>query len=120
MDSQYATYIEGWKRRREKEEQELNALREVALVKAQKAADFLAQRYKVKKVILFGSLVTQRYKRDSDIDLAVEGLEKQLYFKALTEVERVVNSTVDIKPLEEAKGFFLEQINKKGRVLFEK
>lgn len=35
--------------------------------------DLLAQKYRVKKVILFGSRARGDYKRTSDIDLAVDG-----------------------------------------------
>lgn len=53
---------------------------------ARRCAQFLRSKYKVKRVILIGSLVKGFFHDRSDIDLVVEGLAPELYIKALTEL----------------------------------
>lgn len=90
-----------------------------ALKEAKNACLLLAKKYGVKKVVLFGSLVIGKYKRGSDIDLAVEGLKTESYIEALVEVERFTGMTFDIKLMEECKGFLRERITKEGKILYE-
>jgi len=54
---------------------------------ARTAATLLKERYGVSRVRVFGSLLYEgRFHRGSDIDLAVEGLKIDDYWKALAEV----------------------------------
>ncbi len=53
---------------------------------ARKCAKLLKEKYKVKRIFLIGSLVKGIVHERSDIDLVVEGLEPEVYIKALTEV----------------------------------
>ena len=53
---------------------------------AKKCADILKDKYKVRRIILIGSLVKGIVHEKSDIDLVVEGLEPSLYIKALTDL----------------------------------
>lgn len=63
---------------------------------AKNCADILKHKYKVKKVILVGSLVTGRVHEKSDIDLVVEGLESSLYIKALTELWDILPAGIEL------------------------
>lgn len=116
----YATYIISWKERKLEEEKKRRLLQKKGFELAEKAAHFLAKRYNIKKVVLFGSLVRGRYKKDSDIDLAVEGLRKEDYIRALAEVESLVGRPIDIKPLEGCGEFFKKRVERGGKVLYEK
>ncbi|MBI5025847.1 MAG: nucleotidyltransferase domain-containing protein [Nitrospirae bacterium] len=115
----YTEYIKAWKQREAIEEEELKAERKRALSKAKRAAIFLAEKYGVEKVILFGSLPKGRYHISSDIDLAISGLSPRIFFKAWTEVENLIDTKVDIKLIEECRGLIRDSI-KKGIVLYEK
>ena len=53
---------------------------------AKKCANILKDKYKVRRIILIGSLVKGIVHEKSDIDLVVEGLEPSLYIKALTDL----------------------------------
>ena len=54
---------------------------------ARKAAQILRERYGVKRVRVFGSLLhPERFHAESDVDLAVEGLTAQEYWDALADV----------------------------------
>jgi len=112
-------YIEAWKKRALIEDKEMEYWRKKALLKAKRAARFLAKKYKVKKVVLFGSLIRGIYRRDSDIDLAVAGLPKNLFLKVSVEVEELIKIPLDLKLIEEARGLFAKRIEE-GITLYEK
>lgn len=118
-ETPYDSYIEAWKRRRVEEEKELRLKAEETRRRAKEIASFLAKKYRVKKVILFGSVVKGKSMIQSDIDLAVSGLMPEDYFKALVEIEDLAKQEVDLKPLEECQGLFKKRIEEEGEVLYE-
>lgn len=61
-----------------------------------RCADILKDKYKVRKVILIGSLVKGIVHEKSDIDLVVTGLDSSLYIKALTDLWDVLPSKVEL------------------------
>jgi predicted nucleotidyltransferase len=68
------------------------------------------------RIVLFGSLATGRFGLDSDIDLAVEGIENEL--RAAIAAERVAPEfTVDIVPLERTFAHVKDRIPREGVVL---
>ena len=74
-----------------------------------------AKKYKLFKVILFGSSVERADARD--IDLGVKGIAPELFFTFCWEVYRDLSKPVDIIDLEE-KCLFTELIEKGGVVLY--
>ena len=100
----YAEYVIAWRarqveRERGRDEQVLR-LRQAA----RDCARCLVRDFGAKKVYLFGSLLDGSlvHKR-SDIDLAVEGLDGEVYFKALRELGMLLPEGVglDLVPLED-------------------
>ena len=78
--------------------------REEALKVAERCAEYLKARYGVKRVIPFGSVVGEGpWHEGSDLDLAVEGLAPEHFYRALAELERMAPPwlPVDLVPLEE-------------------
>ncbi len=71
---------------------------------AQEASKILKNSYHVKRVFLIGSLVKGHVHERSDIDMVVEGLEPQLYIKALTQIYDVLPPGVELNliPFEDA------------------
>jgi len=71
---------------------------------AERCAQILKDKYKVKKVYLIGSLVKGFVHERSDIDLVVEDLPPELYVKALTELWDILPSGVELNliPFEDA------------------
>ena len=71
---------------------------------AERCAQILKGKYKVKKVYLIGSLVKGFVHERSDIDLVVEDLPPELYVKALTELWDILPSGVELNliPFEDA------------------
>ena len=80
------------------QEQERKAL----LLRAKLAAEMLRTRYKVRRVILFGSLAHESwFISSSDVDLAVEGLKSKEYWRAWRDVEEIIGDRpVDFVEIE--------------------
>ena len=51
-------------------------------------------------VYVFGSVLDDRLRDDSDVDLAVSGLPPLVFFEAMAEVSRIVGRPVDLVSLE--------------------
>ncbi|MFC2015336.1 nucleotidyltransferase family protein [Chloroflexota bacterium] len=93
----FGDYVEAWRGRmaRQASEQRVQAqhLRGIA----RSCAEHLVQDFGASRVYLFGSLLEDDLVHDrSDIDLAVEGLEGRLYFKALRGVRSLLPAGVDL------------------------
>ena len=116
----YEPYIEGWRRRLRLEREALRRRKEQALADARRIAQFLADHYDVRRVILFGSLARGEFRFDSDIDLAVEGLAPARYFRALADTVDLTDVPVDLKPLEDCHELIRQRIREQGVVLYEK
>ncbi|MBI5198160.1 MAG: hypothetical protein HZA19_06075, partial [Nitrospirae bacterium] len=99
---QYKTF---WDKQAKETDSRNERLRKQALELSHQLKDILVKNYRVKKVILYGSILRPGdfYER-SDIVMAVEGLPKRLYFKALGELMFASKFDVDIKPMEDVKG----------------
>jgi len=117
---EFKKYKAAYEKRRTEEEKKLKANARRAGRAAEKVARMLAGVYGVEKVVLFGSVIDGRFGEASDIDLGVEGLEKEKYIKALVEAESMAGFPVDIKPLEDVRESFRERIRKTGKVLYER
>jgi predicted nucleotidyltransferase len=118
--SPFAEYVEAWRERLASQERERRKrvlhLREVA----EACAHRLVIDFGASKVYLFGSLLEEGRAHDlSDIDLAVEGLEGRLYFKALRDVWQLLPAGVelDLVRLEEAWPSLAERVKAEGVLL---
>lgn len=81
-------------------------------------AQLLRRDYRVRRVVLFGSLARGEFRRDSDIDLAVEGLSDGDFFAAGAALERIARDIdVDLVQLERAPPALAREIERDGIVL---
>lgn len=76
----------------------------------------LAKKYKVKRVILFGSGSKDNIK-SRDIDLAVEGIPDRLFFKFYSELIFNLSQPVDLVDLSR-KNKFTEIVSSEGVLLY--
>ncbi|MCK6561222.1 nucleotidyltransferase domain-containing protein [candidate division KSB1 bacterium] len=111
-------YIEAYRRRirgaRVSRRQRAELARELALGCAQKLAD----EFGATRVYLCGSLAEGRFRLTSDIDLAVEGLAPEKFFKASAAIARFARDfDVDLIPFETYK--YQAEILEKGQILYE-
>jgi predicted nucleotidyltransferase len=101
----------------QKRRQRFNAARKTALA----ISDFLVKTYHADKIVLIGSLLDeQRFDIHSDIDLCVEGIPTDSFFRAVGESLLLAGPfDVDLIPMEHAS----ERMNKhviEGEVLYVK
>ncbi len=99
-----------------KEQSDIEKIRKEAMQRAKEIALLLKERYGVRKIILFGSLVKKAYlHKRTDIDLLVEGLPEELFLKAGAEAMKLASPyDVDIIPLERASKFIIEKALEEG------
>jgi predicted nucleotidyltransferase len=112
-----ARYRQAWERRWAVLRQEERARAERARRVLPDVVEDLARRG-AKRVILFGSLATGRFGLDSDIDLAVSGVED--LFAAGAEAERLAGMRVDLVPLEDAHAHVAKRVASEGTILYER
>ena len=88
-----------------------------ALQKARDLAAMLQQKYKVKKVYLYGSLAWGGFDQHSDLDLFLVGFEGN-YWKALSEAEAIAAPLpVSLACEEDCLESLKEKVMKKGVLL---
>ena len=113
-------YINGYRKKIKKEKKENEILFDKLNKKARKTAIHLGKKYKLEKVYLFGSLVNKNnFHKDSDIDLAVIGLDSKEYLDAWGELEKVLNHSFDLVQLEKANNSLKKIIEEEGILLYE-
>ena len=107
------------RRRSAQRRQLLSARRQRALVGAQEAAALLKATYGVERVICFGSLArTEAFSHHSDIDLAVWGLEDQVFYRAVAQLlDLDLTISIDLLRGETLPANLLEVIEAEGALL---
>jgi len=112
--SDMTPYVAYWRRSQQHQAAYHARLAQQARMAATGMATHLRQHYGVKRIILFGSLVRGDFAAGSDIDLAVEGLLKADFFRALGELNAMTHFWVDLKPLEDLEPRFSERVLSTG------
>lgn len=77
-------------------------------------------KYGADKIYLFGSHATGEAREGSDIDLAVDGMEGEVFFKAFGEILLRISRDMDLIDLSDAKRTLQNRIKREGRVIYEK
>lgn len=114
MPDRLAPYVEAWKRRRSEEEEADQRRREEAWDEARKAARLLVDEFGVRRVVAFGSLAAGRFRRGSDIDLAVEGLPPERFFRADARLAWELAVPIDLKLLTDCPPLLRKRIEEEG------
>lgn len=110
----WAPYVAAWKRRLAAEEAAGRRWQEEAWDVARRAARLLAVEFGVRRVVAFGSLVWGRFRTDSDIDLAVEGLPPDRFFRADFRLASELPVPIDLKPLADCPPELRQRIEQEG------
>lgn len=88
-----AQYRQSYKEREKQKKLKLGERYKEAWETARRVAEILYGRYRAKKVAIFGSLrSSELFNEWSDIDIAVWGIEPELYYKAVAE-------TISLSPI---------------------
>jgi len=116
----YSRFIRAWRERISAREKYLSDCRRRAYRQAQKAVSILQKEYGIKKAFLFGSLLDKnRFTDRSDIDLAVEGLEKAAFFEAIGRLSQLGQFHIDLLPWEDCKHSLKKEILLNGKLIYE-
>ena len=85
----------------------------------------LCERYRVKTLYAFGSVLTPNFDTHSDIDLLVDFLDQDAlqyasnYFQFMFELEKLFNRKIDLLEERALKNpYFIENINQKKQLLY--
>ena len=116
----FSEYVEAWRERLALQESQRQLWAQQLQEVARACAHRLVRDFGARKVYLFGSLLDQgSVHARSDIDLAVEGLEGELYFEALSEVWKLLPPGVelDLVLLEQAWPGLAERVKTGGVLL---
>ena len=90
-----------------------------AFKEAKKISDILSTKFGAKEVILYGSLLEEKYFDEaSDIDLAVKGLGDG-YLKAYGYCLRISKFNLDIRSYEDMSKKFKDIVDNRGIKLYE-
>ena len=114
----YSSYLAGWKRRWQRERNEIEKRRAHAREIAARATELLKQ-HGATKVIIFGSVLDHTFKPDSDLDLAVE-MPYDDWWKWHLKLGEVLDFPIDLVNLRYVKQGFREIILEFGEVLYDK
>jgi predicted nucleotidyltransferase len=113
----FGACVQAWRERLARDKRAREAQAEHLRAVARACARRLVQEFGASRVYLFGSLLQADLVHSrSDIDLAVEGLEDRLYFKALREVWALLPPGVelDLVPLERAWPGLADRVRAEG------
>lgn len=96
-----------------KKQRENEKLRQEMLQRVLDLLPQLAARYGFNRAYVFGSLVKRgRFRENSDVDIAIEGLNNENYFKFMTDLSAQIGREVDVIQLEKHR--LQEQIKESG------
>jgi uncharacterized protein len=109
-----APYVAGWKRRLAAEREVDERHREEAWEVARRAEKLLRDEFEVERVVVFGSLAWGRFRRGSDVDLAVEGLPPERFFRADARLAWELPLPIDLKLLEDCPATLRRRIEEEG------
>jgi predicted nucleotidyltransferase len=70
-----------------------------------------------KKIYLFGSIVNGKFKKDSDIDVAISGLEPRKFIMVYSKIMMSVDRKVDLVDLDDTEDYFVKNVLNKEELV---
>ena len=70
-----------------------------------------------KRVYLFGSIVNGKFKKDSDIDVAISGLEPKKFIMVYSKIMMTIDRKVDLVDLDDEDDYFVKNILKEEELV---
>lgn len=119
--SSYQSYKKAWKKRNQEEAEDNCHRSHKARRDGRKIAEYLGKKYRVSRVYIFGSVLNEGdFNGKSDLDIAVVGLKKSEFYKALADISQLSEFSIDLKPLEDCSEEFKKRVKEQGEVLYER
>lgn len=91
-------------------EKKKKALRLDAINEAYRLAALLKERFRFESLYIYGSILSDHFSRQSDIDMIIKGLNVKDFFKAHAFLIKQSSYTVDLKPFEDLSADFREKV----------
>ena len=92
-------FIDYWRGRQHQQMLHDAAFKQQACQDLRQVISILKQRFDARRMLIFDSLLNERFSGDSDIDIAVEGISEERFFEALAAVNQCCDRWVDLKGL---------------------
>lgn len=120
MKTDISSYVEGWRRRIDAEIENCRRLQRQARIDAERLAACLAKNFPCDRIYLIGSTVRDgEFTERSDIDLVVDGLPPEFYFRASATISKMASFEVDLIPYESANSLIHKRVQEEGELLYE-
>ena len=109
---------EYWRQRFAADREQLEKTRQEGLAQAAKAAEALREKWpQIRAVHLFGSVLDDRFRSHSDLDLLVEGLPPAALLDAIALAEGAGPLPVDLKRGEDLNDHLVQRLLRKSQTL---
>ena len=109
---------EYWRKRFAADRAQLEQTRQEGLAQASKAAEAMCERWpQIRAVHLFGSVLDDRFRSHSDLDLLVEGLPPPALLDAIRLAEEAGPLPVDLKRREDLSDDLVQRLLSKSQTL---
>lgn len=106
----YMSLLKVFERRKNKR----MSLRRDALKEAESLVLLLREHFDFQEIFIYGSVLTSKFSRVSDIDMAIMGLKAEDFFKAHALLIKAASFSIDLKPFEDMTEDFKQMVLKKG------
>ena len=120
MKQEIESYRKNFRIRVKREEEENRESRRRALGDVERIKRYLVEDVGVREIYLFGSILRENFKKDSDIDIAIGGFGKKRFFSIWSSLDEFTDFNVELVDLDERDDFFREQIRKRGEKIYER
>lgn len=121
MKDNWEEYFAAWKKRARRSRQKTKAKEIEARQAAREMTRVLAKEYAVSRVYLIGSLTRPgHFTSHSDIDLVVEGLPPEIFYRAERRLEEIAAIPFDLIDWAELDERFAARVRQEGVILFER
>jgi predicted nucleotidyltransferase len=114
-----SSYVEFHRRRYEERRERRAAAEREAREDLEAMQEVFRKTPRLRRVYLFGSLARDRFREDSDIDLAVEGLDPESYAQLCRGLRAAARREVDVVDLGQSDRGLERIIRSYGRVIYE-
>ncbi|MCU0525593.1 MAG: nucleotidyltransferase domain-containing protein [Elainella sp. Prado103] len=112
---QIARYRAGARQQEQQHQQQQRERQQRGLEVARQAAQLLKQEFGAQRVRLFGSLLdVGRVRQESDVDLAVDGLDDRRYLEAVAQLLDLSDFSIDLVQVEYAAPRIRQIIDQQG------
>ena len=112
-------YQQGWKVLEKEEIKDNLNCWEKAGKECKKITDLLISKFGAKKIVIIGSITDKnKFRKGSDIDIAVEGLSDEFYYKAVGTCQSLSEFSVDLIDIKNA-GYLMKKRIALGKVVYE-